>query len=103
MEAILYHQLWMSLFDHDKEFIASHDITRCWSADKQKIVVISVVGESLLTGNVSLKLWPIDGPASGNKPIKKFPAHGSELQQVISLDENHFMTSAAADRLVNIW
>lgn len=83
--------------------IISHDVTRCWSGDKQKIVVIAVVGDSLLTGNVSLKLWPIDGPASGNKPIKKFPAHGSELQHIVSLDETHFVTSATADRLVNIW
>ena len=86
-----------------KSFIRSHDITRCWSADKQKIVVISIIGDSLLTGNVSLKLWPMDRPSSGNKPIKKFPAHGSELQQIKTLDETHFITSATSDRLVNIW
>jgi len=85
-------------------FVTSHDVTRCWSADKQKVVVISIIGSSLLTGNVSIKLWPLDGPSSGgNKPIKKFPAHGSELQHIISLDETHFITSATGDRLVNIW
>ena len=66
-------------------------------------MVISIFGDYLLTGNVSLKLWPMDGPASGNKPIKKFPAHGSELQHIVSLDNDHFITSATADRLVNIW
>ena len=62
-----------------------------------------MIGDSLLTGNVSLKLWPMDGPSSGNKPIKKFPAHGSEIQQIVSLDDTHFITSATSDRLVNIW
>ena len=81
----------------------SYDITRCWSADKQKIVVMSIIGDSLLTGNVSLKLWPMDGPSTGNKPIKKFPAHGIELQSIVSLDETHFITSSTGDRLVNIW
>ena len=90
----------MSLCNVDK---ISHDITRCWSADKHKVVVLSVIGDCLLTGNVSLKLWPMDGPSSGNKPIKKFPAHGSEIQHIISLDDTHFITSAASDRLVNIW
>ena len=90
----------MSQYNGDK---VSHDITRCWSADKHKVVVLSVIGDCLLTGNVSLKSWPIDGPSSGNKPIKKFPAHGSEIQHIVSLDDTRFITSAASDRLVNIW
>ena len=76
-----------------------YNITRYWSADKQKIVVISIIGDHLLTGNMSLKLWPMDGPASGDKPIRKFPAHGSELQYNMSLDNNHFITSATATQL----
>ena len=53
----------------------------------------------LLTGNVSLKLWSTDEPGSGNKAIKKFPVHGSELQHIMSLDNNHFITSATFTQL----
>ena len=48
---------------------------------------------------MSLQLWPMDGPTSGDKPIKKFPAHGSESQHIVSLDNNQFTTYATATQL----
>jgi len=79
-------------------------LTRCWLADKQQVTVISVIGDdSLVTGNQVIKLWSSEGPTSGNKPVRKFPGHGSELRQIASLDETYFVSSAIADRLVNVW